>query len=226
MFYRTESGIYRAAPFDAFDWLEHGFGTLRANPSPENLATLSQIHSDIVVRADRVTGRLGEGDALISNRPGTRIGVRTADCLPILLVDDEHRAIAAVHAGWRGTLLGIAARAAVQMSRFFGTRPRALQAAIGPGIRGCCFEVGPEVAIRFETLFPERDDLDRKTRVDLAEANRRSLIAAGLRAEQIYCDAPCTFCSAGEFHSWRRDRDSAGRMLSVAGIVCGPQNPT
>ncbi len=219
MFYKTESGIYRAAPLDAFKWLEHGFGSLRASPPAENLATLSQIHSDIVVRADGETGRLGQGDALVSNRRGVRIGVRTADCLPILLVDQEHRAIAVVHAGWRGTLLSVAVRAAEQMNRLFGSRPAALHAAIGPGIRGCCFEVGPEVAIQFEMLFPERDDLDRKTRVDLVEANRRGLVAAGLTSDRIYTGAPCTFCSTGEFHSWRRDRNSAGRMLSVAGIL-------
>ena len=218
MFYRTESGIWRAAPLDAFQWLEHGFGSRHANPPVDNLATLDQIHSAIAVCADARTGRIGQGDALVAGRPGVRIGVRTADCLPILLADPERRAIAAVHAGWRGTLLGVAVRAAEAMNRLFGSRPGSLHAAIGPGINACCFEVGPEVAAQFRNLLPERNDLDRKTRVDLAQANRRLLAAAGLSLEHIHGGAPCTCCGVGEFHSWRRDRESAGRMLSVAGI--------
>jgi YfiH family protein len=218
LFYRAESGIWRATPLDAFEWLEHGFGTRQANPDPENLATLHQIHSDLVVRAGGEPGRIGEGDALVTDRPGLRVGVRTADCLPILLVDPERRAIAAVHAGWRGTLLGVAVRAVETMNRLFGSRAGSLWAAIGPGIRGCCYEVGPEVALQFRNIFPERDDLDGKTRLDLAAANRRLLTWVGLSPERIDCGAPCTFCAGREFHSWRRDRESAGRMLSVAGI--------
>jgi YfiH family protein len=218
LFYRAESGIWRATPLDAFEWLEHGFGTRHANPDPENVAILHQIHSDLVVCAGGEPGRIAEGDALVTDRPGLRVGVRTADCLPILLVDPERRAIAAVHAGWRGTLLGIAARAVETMNRLFGSRAGSLYAAIGPGIRGCCYEVGPEVALQFRNIFPERDDLGGKTRLDLATANRRLLTWAGLSPERIDSAAPCTFCGGGEFHSWRRDRESAGRMLSVAGI--------
>ncbi|MEK7755512.1 MAG: polyphenol oxidase family protein, partial [Acidobacteriota bacterium] len=161
MFYRTESGIWRAAPLDAFQWLEYGFGGRHANPPAHPLATLDQIHSAVVVCADNRTGRIEPGDALVAGQPGVRIGVRTADCLPILLADPERRAVAAVHAGWRGTLLGVAVRAAEAMSRLFGSRPGSLHAAIGPGINACCFEVGPEVAAQFRNLLPERNDLDR-----------------------------------------------------------------
>jgi hypothetical protein len=218
LFYRAESGLWRSTPLDAFEWLEHGFGTRHANPGPERLATLHQVHSDLVVCAGGEPGRLGEGDALVTGLPGLRLGVRTADCLPILLADPERRAIAAVHAGWRGTVLGVAARAVQTMIHVFGSRAGALCAAIGPGIRGCCYEVGPEVALRFRNIFPERDDLGGRTRLDLADANRRLLTAAGLAPERIDDQAPCTFCGGREFHSWRRDRESAGRMLSVAGI--------
>ena len=219
MFYRTAIGIWRAAPLDAFDWLEHGFGSRHANPSSENLATLNQIHSDVVVRECGETGRLGRGDALISDRPGARIGVRTADCLPILIVDEERRAIAVVHAGWRGTVHGVAGRTVESMRRTFGSRPGSLHAAVGPGINVCCFEVGPEVSIQFRQLLPERNDLDRKTHIDLVDVNRRTLIAAGIQPGRIYTGAPCTVCTPGEFHSWRRDGDRAGRMISAAGIL-------
>ncbi len=219
MFYRSDSGIWRAAALDVFPWLEHGFGSRHASPAEERLATLRQIHSDIVVLPAGPGNRITEGDALATGRPGLRIGVRTADCLPILLVDEQKRAVAAVHAGWRGSVLGIVVRAVETMAREFGSRARSIHAAIGPGINACCFDVGPEVAIQFRKLFPERSDLEGRTRVDLVETNYRQLVAAGLDPANISRGAPCTRCTPGEFHSWRRDGAIAGRMLSSIGIV-------
>ncbi len=160
--------------------------------------------------------RFAEGDALITNHAGLLVGVRTADCVPVLLVDEAKRAVAAVHAGWRGTRAGIASKTVARMGAEFGTAPNDLLAAIGPCINVCCFEVGPEVAAQFREVFPERKDLDRKTHIDLVEANRRQLLSAGLAQERIFTGAPCTFCSP-EFHSFRRDA-SDGRMYSAAGI--------
>ena len=100
----------------------------------------------------------------------------------------------------------------------FGTRPDDIWAAIGPGIGACCFEVGPEVALQFESIFPEKGSLNRRMKLDLAEANRRQLIAAGVPPEQIEFSGLCTVCLAGEFHSFRREREKAGRMLSVVGV--------
>jgi hypothetical protein len=106
---------------------------------------------------------LGEGDALLDNTPGSVVAIKTADCLPILLVDDRHRAVAAVHAGWRGTVAGIAQRAVEAMRAQFGSAPGDLRAAIGPGIGPCCYEVGPEVAAEFGR--------QGRAHVDLGEAN-------------------------------------------------------
>lgn len=219
MFRRTESGIWRVTAFDALPWLEHGFGSRHAGSPSGNLATLRQVQSDIVVMASGECGRIGEGDALITDHPGWRIGVRTADCLPILLVDEQRRAAAAVHAGWRGSILGIAVRTVEAMARCFGSRPESLSAAIGPGINMCCFEVGPEVALQFRKLFPERNDLEGRTRIDLVEANRRQLVLAGLDPQRIFSGAPCTCCTPAEFHSWRRDREPAARMVSWIEIL-------
>ncbi len=99
----------------------------------------------------------------------------------------------------------------------FGARPGDIWAAIGPGIGPCCFEIGHEVAEQFRPWFPERDDLSQRTRVDLAEANRRQLVAAGVPEAQIEISGLCTVCRADDFHSYRRDKDKAGRMLSVIG---------
>jgi hypothetical protein len=99
----------------------------------------------------------------------------------------------------------------------FGTRPDQIWAAIGPGIGPCCFEVGPEVAAQFQQIFPEQVDFGHHRRVDLAEANRRLLEAAGVPSNQIEVCGLCTMCRIHEFHSFRRDREQAGRMLSTIG---------
>jgi len=211
--------IYRVAPLARLSWLEHGFGTrhTRAWPARERLVALHQIHSDRILTADGTArGRIGEGDGLITNRAGILLGVRTADCPPILIVDERRRAVSAIHAGWRGAVAGIAARAVERLASEFGSRPEDLLAAIGPSIGGCCYQVGPEVASQFRGIFPERGDLDRKSRIDLSEAIRRQLVTAGIPRERIFAGAPCTLCDP-DFHSFRRDRTEE-RMYSVIGI--------
>ncbi len=220
LFFKDSLHVYRAAPLAAFEWLEHGFGTRRStvwNADPR-LVSLRQVHSDVCVEADGRAGCLGEGDALMTAVPGAVLSVRTADCVPLLIVDPERRAVAAVHAGWRGTVWNIAARTVAALAERFGSRAEDLQAAIGPGIGECCYEVGPEVAVQFRGIFPERAGLDARARIDLSEANRRQLSAAGLRPDRVYVSGLCTSCLADDFHSWRRDRRKTGRMLSVVGI--------
>jgi len=211
VFYQDSQHVYRVRPLERFAWLEHGFGTRHAPDLTRDprLATLHQVHSAICITAGGRTGRLGEGDALLENTPGRLAAVKTADCIPILLVDAEHRAVAAVHAGWRGTAQHIVQRAVEAMGKEFGSRPAHLDAAIGPGIGKCCYEVGPEVAAQFGVTGPAH--------IDLVEANRAQLAAAGVPDGQIYAANLCTKCRA-EFHSYRRDKEQAGRMLAFAGI--------
>ena len=213
MFYPDSRGIYRVSQLDAFPWLSHGFGT-RHSDIPAlipDLATLKQVHSSTCVFADGRHGVLAQGDALLENRPGSMVAVKTADCIPILLVDERNRAVAAVHAGWRGTVARIAPQAAQAMRERFGTMPGDLHAAIGPGIGKCCYEVGPEVAAQFGG--------QGRGHIDLAAANRDQLMDAGVMPGRIYVSDLCTKCLAGEFHSFRRDREAAGRMYSFAGIL-------
>ncbi len=208
--------MYRAQTLEDIPWLEHGFGTRLSSrwPDPGDLATVQQIHSDKVLVADHA-GCIGEGDALISNQPGITLSVRTADCLPILMADTRNLAVAAVHAGWRGTLLEIVPKTVQAMGEQFGTRPDDLVIAVGPGIGACCFEVGPDVASQFSALFPERVDLNRKTKIDLVETNLRLLGRNDGRMRQIATSGLCTCCQPNLFHSYRRDRDQAGRMVSA-----------
>jgi YfiH family protein len=237
VFYKDSRQIYRVTELDSLPWLAHGFGTRRAHVSAlfGNLATLRQIHSAVCVPAAGRCGVLGEGDALLENTPGSVVAIRTADCLPILLVDDRHRAVAAVHAGWRGTVAGIAQRAVEAMCAQFGSLAGDLHAAIGPGIGQCCYEVGPEVAAQFgrqgaeaceaageSTVGPEvaaQFGRQGRAHVDLGEANRRQLMDAGVTPERIYASNLCTMCRSEEFHSFRRDKEAAGRLYSFAGIL-------
>lgn len=211
--------VYRAQALEELPWLEHGFGTRSSSgwPDASDLATLRQIHSDTAVVADHA-GCLGEGDALISNRPGVTLAVRTADCLPILMADPRNQVIAAVHAGWRGTVLGIVPKTVQMMQQRFGTRPEDLVVGIGPGIGACCFEVGPEVAVRFAPFFPERDDLSGRARVDLAETTCRQLRRNGVTMGHLASSGLCSCCQPDLFHSYRRDRNAAGRMVTTIGI--------
>lgn len=219
-FYRDGRGLYRVAAFDALDWLDYGFSTRAAAGWPPGpAATVKQIHSNLCVHADGQTGVLGCADALTTSTPGTWLAIRTADCVPILIADQRLRAVAAVHAGWRGTAANISAAAVAEMRSLYGSRPEDLLAAIGPAICGECYEVSAEVAARFRPWFPERDDLDRTTTVDLAETNRRQLIEAGLREAGIASGAPCTFTETGDFYSYRRNPGERGRMVAAIAVT-------
>jgi YfiH family protein len=215
-----------AAPgFDGLPWLVHGFG-VRDSAYPKGIVTVRQIHSNIVLDAAQIRAaenldgggpdacRPVDADALISDTPGVLVGVRTADCVPILLVDTTTRVVAAVHAGWRGTVENIAAATVRAMTAGWGTRPADVRAAIGPSIGVCCYEVGPEVGQRFGLVThglrgPEA------VYVDLPQANERQLRALGVT--NIWKSGLCTFCTADRFFSFRRKPEDAGRMISFIG---------
>jgi YfiH family protein len=191
-------------------WIDHGFGTRLAPLSQEGMASLKQIHSAVALVANQ-PGCAGDGDALLTNSPGLRLSVRTADCFPILLADAKNRAVAAVHAGWRGAADEIVAKPIAKMRIQFGTSPADIVAAIGPGIGVCCYEVGAEVAQLF--------GVEGAGRVDLAAANRCQLIDAGVEEQHIDVVGGCTSCDAARFYSFRREKEQAGRMISYIGLV-------
>jgi YfiH family protein len=213
VFYKDGCEVYRVSELDRLPWLIYGFGTRLSDIPAQfaHLATLKQIHSADCVAAGGRAGVLGHGDALLENAPGAVVAVKTADCIPILLVDERQRAVAAVHAGWRGTAARIAPAAILAMHARFGSEPSDLHAAIGPGIGRCCYEVGPEVAAEFGE--------QGRAHLDLAAINRRQLLESGVTAKQIYASNLCTRCGVDEFHSFRRDGERAGRMYAFAGVA-------
>lgn len=213
------------------------------------LVTLRQIHSDLIHRISEIPENNVPlaGDGMVTNLPGILLGILTADCLPVILVDPKRRAVGVFHAGWRGTAKRIVEKGVGEMHRWFGSDPRDLKAAIGPGIRGCCYEVGGEVQSTFETQFsyggelfretkerneihekypllfltaraPGHSELPKKIFLDLAEANRRQLIAAGVSPKNIVDLALCTHCRQDLFFSHRGEKGITGRMMAAVGI--------
>jgi YfiH family protein len=200
-------------------WEERGAGRARvaaALADQGRLHLLKQVHGT-VVRAAPWEGR-PEGDAALGDRPGLLLGIETADCLPVLLVDPVRRFVAAAHAGWRGTAAGVA-RAAVDALVERGSSPADLLAALGPGIGACCYEVGPELVAAFgpggEAFF--RPGPRGRPHLDVRAANAAQLRAAGVPDARIHQVSDCTYCRADLYHSYRREGREAGRMISYVG---------
>ncbi|MBV9199194.1 MAG: peptidoglycan editing factor PgeF [Alphaproteobacteria bacterium] len=206
-------GIYRCDAFQEFLWQKHGFGTRDANPTAD--ITLRQVHSDRVLNAHGLRDRSAEGDALITDEIGTSIGVRTADCVAILLLDCCTRALAAVHAGWRGSAGKLVQHTLESMRATFTTSPADVYAAMGPCIRSCCYEVGADVADQFAPFFPEWEPVSSKRKIDLPEANRRQMEALGVHADRIFDSGLCTTCQTAQFFSYRREPETSGRMMAA-----------
>jgi YfiH family protein len=182
------------------------------------LYTAKQVHGARValVVEGTVPERVAEteADVVATSVPGAIVGVYTADCVPILIADDDGR-VAAAHAGWRGTVKGVAA-AAVETLVSIGAHRERLRAALGPSICTRCFEVGEEVAAEFERVVPEAvfRFASARPHVDLWAANARLLIAAGLSPDAIDAAPPCTMCDPERFFSYRRDGANIGQHLS------------
>jgi YfiH family protein len=236
--------------------------------APFQLITLRQMHTPIVhvirkgERANTysVSGKsyralatkddraILRGDGVMTNLPGLLLGIQTADCIPILLTDRKTGAVAAFHAGWRPTLARIVERGVGRMRLEYGTDPKNIIAAIGPGIGPCCYAVGEELRFEFESQFeywkslftevydedpvrtrypllfltaraPGHSNIGPQIHLDLWEANRRQLIAAGVREKNITVTGLCTACNTERFFSHRAERGFTGRMLNVIGKI-------
>lgn len=165
-------------------------------------------------------------DGLVTRREGIGLTVRTADCVPLLLWDETSNVVAAVHAGWRGTLAGVASRAFDALQKQFDSSPSEVHVVMGPSIGPCCYEVGDEVFQSFTEQIAGSSDLftegsSGKKNLDLIEANRRQLIDSGVPLKQVHSSGLCTRCSNELFYSYRREGKGVGRLLGVVGVVGG-----
>lgn len=178
--------------------------------------------------ANQKPGVLGDDqycDALISQTPNVLLGVKTADCVPVLLGDPVTRAFAAVHAGWRGTSSSIVKQAIEQLAAEYGAQAADLRVAIGPAANACCYEVGSDVIGIFKERFPHAGELFASTRegharIDLHRANREQLLSAGVSADRIHLAPFCTMDRNDLFFSYRQEKKlhgRVGRLMSVIG---------
>lgn len=198
------------------------------------LAACWQVHgaSARVVRsvedASEPLDSLGESarcDALVTRTARVLLGVKTADCVPVILGDARTGASAAVHAGWRGTLNEIIPRTLERMSAEYGTRAADVRAVVGPAAGACCYEVGGEVIEAFRQKFTNADQLltptrENHARIDLQSANQEQLTRAGVAASRIHVAPLCTMCRVDLFFSYRREKKiygRTGRLMSVIG---------
>ncbi len=184
-------------------------------------ARVRQVHGCRVVEASAGADPAEEADAVSTSVAGVAACVSVAECVPLLLADPRSGAVAAVHAGWRGTMDGIASAGVRALVERHGARPGDLLAAVGPGIGPCCFEVSRDLAIRF------RDGVDRTaavarergSRVDLWRANELLLRRAGMGRNRIELLGRCTSCEERVFFSHRRDEGVTGRQVAFIAAV-------
>jgi polyphenol oxidase len=214
----------------------------------KSFITLRQIHSDVAHVFSKAPAQTPQGDAALCCRASLLLGIQTADCVPILLADPRRRVVAAVHAGWRGTLARVVAKTLGRMRLEFGTRAEDVIAALGPAIGPCCYEVGPEVAQAFSGQFaraaewfegpferlatgeepnplpwlnmmpPGHEPPPERVRLDLRAANRWQLVDAGVNPRKVAVSALCTGCRTDLFFSYRKEGAGTGRMMSVIGM--------
>ncbi len=219
----------------------------RTGRRPWPMITARQTHSDLVLRVEGPPAQPLTSDALVTDVPGLVLAVKTADCVPVLLVDVKKRAVAAIHAGWRGMAKRIVEKTVGALRREYGSQPHHLHAAIGPGIAACCYSVGDEVREAFDSQFayaselfhevmesdelrerypllfltaraPGHHPLGRKLHLDLALAALRQLLDAGVPHKQISATGKCTCCHNDLLFSHRKEKGVTGRQVGAIGI--------
>jgi YfiH family protein len=187
----------------------------------DELVVTKHVHGTRVWRVGEPWPDPPEFDGLVCDQPGKVLGAFAADCIPLLFADPDARVCGAAHAGWRGTVAGIAGQVVARM-RELGARPAAIRVALGPSIGPCCFEVGPEVVAAFRQALPDVAGLvvpgPRKEHIDLRRATAAILTRVGLRAEHIDADPPCTRCQPARFFSFRRDGKDGGVHMGFIGL--------
>jgi YfiH family protein len=197
------------------------------------VATLTQVHGAAVsiVRPGAANPpERPEADVFVSNAPDVAVAVRAADCVPLLMADGISGAVAAVHAGWRGTAARAAVAALNAMEREYGTRPENIVAAIGPCIGPCCYTVGSDLVDAFAAAGHERYLIERwfstpppprgsrelvQLRLDVAGANRDQLVLAGVPERQIFDARLCTAMHLDVLTSYRAEKENAGRIAGA-----------
>ena len=203
------------------------FANAIAGEPPMRLVTVSQVHGSRIVTVGRNYEGIEEADGLVTDVPGVLLGIMVADCVPVLVADTRRRAVGAFHAGWRGTAAGIVEWGVARMVEEFGARPEDMVGAIGPSIGRCCYRVGEELRAEFQARFHYAEELFEERGnglyLDLADANRRQMIGAGLSPERVAAVGECTACALVDgkrkYFSHRGEQGRAGRSMGIVGLA-------
>lgn len=211
------------------------------------MVSAKQVHSAVIHHITEVPKHPLTGDGLVTNLPGVVLTVRTADCIPVLIADRKRKTVGAFHAGWRGTFARIVEKGVGEMRAKLGSEPKDLLAAIGPGVRRCCYEVDEDFKHRWQAQFAYANDLFEevfdsnalhvkypllfmnqrapghgvpamKLHLDLIEANRRQLMDAGVQDRNIWVSELCTVCRTDLLFSHRAEQGKTGRMMAAIGV--------
>ena len=187
------------------------------------IVTMRQVHGDHIVEVtDKKLKEAGEADGMITGESDIYLGVLTADCVPILFVAPKQRLVAAVHAGWRGTLAGIAAKTVRLFKSRYDVEAHDLEVAFGPSIGPCCYEVKEDVTVPLMKTWgrlttPSIHVKEGKSFINLRRLNRDIVRASGVPGKQLFNVGPCTACAMDQFFSYRRQGGETGRQISVIG---------
>ncbi len=229
---KRRGGFLTIPRLEQIPYLVHGFGTGQWKDTDFRkksewvgfrLLFLNQVHSTIIRFIDRLPEKKLRGDAMITDIPELLLIIKTADCLPVLVVDEPQKIIAAVHCGWRGTSKRVIQKAIQGMVDHYKCRPPSLLVALGPCIEGGCYEVGEDVLKCFKQeglssdFFQAHPSKKKKYLFDLKGENISQMLSLGIKKKNIYSADCCTHCDE-TLPSYRRDRDKAGRMLSFIGM--------
>jgi len=191
------------------------------------IVTMKQVHDDRLIEVkDKDLKEAGEADGMLTGAQNTFLGVLTADCVPMLFLAREQKIVAVVHAGWRGTLKGIAAKTVKFFLENYGVRPSELEVALGPSIDACCYEIGRDVAQPLieqwvELATSSIETKGSRTYLDLRNLNEGILHRASVPQSRIFRVGPCTSCAKDDFFSYRRERKETGRQISFIGWQSG-----
>ncbi len=228
----SNNDFFTVSRLEQIPYLIHGFGTRKWTDSDLKsrlqgkdfkLLLLDQIHSNIIQVIDNIPEKKLKGDGMISSLPFLLLIIKTADCLPVLIVDESRRVIAAVQCGWRGTLKRVVQGVIQKMKDHYSCQPSSLLVALGPCIGHECYEVGENVYQSFEEeglsteFFRDHPRRRGKYLFDLKGANLSQLISLGVEEKNVFFKDMCTHCHES-LPSFRRDKDKAGRMLSFIGM--------
>lgn len=196
----------------------HGFGD-RRSPPPDAVATLRQVHGQRVFDLAEVAGGETEGDGLVTDRPDSRVGVWTADCVPVHLLAPKNHVAAAVHAGWRGGAAGVVEAAVELLEARWNLRPQDIEAALGPAIGSCCYRVGDEVREAFRSRYGGLGQAGFEERGGFLYLDLRRFLTAQLHSLDVTTVeriGPCTACRNDLLYSYRKE-GKTGRQLSFIG---------